>query len=102
VKVVWSPVALQRVEDIVDYMQSDRSGAAAEWAAGLFDTVGRLRSFPDRGRMVPELGQPSTREVIYGDYRVVYRIEGSKIEVLTVRHGRRRFEVSEPRPHRRA
>ena len=101
-RVVWSPVALRRVEEIVDHLSSDRPGAAAEWAEGLFDLVGRLKAFPDRGRMVPELGQSSIRELIYGDYRVVYRVEGSKIGVLTVRHGRRRFEVSEPRRGSRA
>jgi plasmid stabilization system protein ParE len=84
VRIVWSPVA------------------ALEWAQGLFELVRRLREFPDRGRVVPELGQPSIRELIYGDYRVVYRIEGSRIGVLTVRHGRRQFEVSEPRRSARA
>ena len=95
-------MALNRIEEIVDHISSDRPVAAAEWAAGLFDLVGRLQSFPDRGRMVPELRQPSIRELIYGDYRVVYRIEGAKIGILTVRHGKRRFEVSEPRQRRRA
>jgi plasmid stabilization system protein ParE len=102
VRIVWSPVALQRVEEIVDHVSSDRPGAAREWAEGLFDLVDRLRAFPDRGRIVPELGQPSIRELIYGDYRVVYKIEGATIGVLTVRHGRRQFEVSEPRRSARA
>lgn len=101
-KIVWSPVALQRIEEIVDHISSDRPGAAAEWAEGLFDLVGRLESFPDRGRTVPELGQASIRELIYGDYRVVYKIEGAKVGILTVRHGKRRFEVSEPRRRSRA
>jgi len=100
VRIIWSPVALRRVDEIVDHMSSDRPGAAAAWAEGLFDLVGRLRTFPDSGRTVPELGQPSIRELIYGEYRVVYKVEGSRIGVLTVRHGRRRFEVSEPRRRR--
>lgn len=101
-RIVWSPVALRRIEEIVENMSSDRPAAAAGWSEGLFDLVGRLQEFPDRGRMVPELGHPSIRELIYGDYRVVYKIEGAKIEVLTVRHGRRTFEVSEPRRRPRA
>ena len=97
-RVIWSPLALRRVAEIVDQMSSDRPATAVKWAEDLFDLVGRLRTFPDRGRIVPELGQPSIRELIYGDYRVVYKVEGAKIGVLTVRHGRRQFEVSEPRP----
>ena len=96
-RIVWSPVALSRVEEIVEYLSSERPGTAASWVEGLFDLVHHLRAFPDRGRIVPELRQPSIRELIYGEYRVVYRVERSKIEVLTVRHGRRQFEVSEPR-----
>jgi len=97
VRVTWSPVALRRVDEIVDHMSRERPGTAAQWAEGLFDLVYRLRTFPDSGRMVPELGQPSIRELIYGEYRVVYKVEGSKIGVLTVHHGRRQFPVSEPR-----
>jgi plasmid stabilization system protein ParE len=93
-------VALRRVEEIADHMSGDRPGAAADWVAGLFDLVGRLPTFPNRGRIVPELGQSSIRELIYGDHRVVYKVEASRIGILTVRHGRRQFEVSEPRRRR--
>jgi plasmid stabilization system protein ParE len=42
-------------------------------------------------RIVPELEDPRFREVIYGNYRIVYRIIGTDddIEILAVIHGAR-------------
>ena len=37
--------------------------------------------------MVPEAGDESLREVLYGNYRIVYRVKPGAIEVLTVFHG---------------
>ena len=46
---------------------------------------------PQCGRIVPELDDPGFREVIYGNYRIVYRIIGAHddIEILAVVHGAR-------------
>ena len=45
---------------------------------------------PRCGRIVPELDDPRFREVIYGNYRIVYRIIGADdIEILAVIHGAR-------------
>lgn len=38
----------------------------------LFSAVERLADFPESGRMVPELGSPRIRELIFGTYRVIY------------------------------
>jgi plasmid stabilization system protein ParE len=44
---------------------------------------------PESGRVVPEIGVVSIREVIFGQYRVIYRIKDREITILTVRHGKR-------------
>jgi ParE-like toxin of type II ParDE toxin-antitoxin system len=46
--------------------------------------VERLRSFPESGRVVPELNRPEIREVIVRPYRVVYRIRPGAVEIATV------------------
>lgn len=63
---VWSSLALERVEDIAQYIAEDKPSAAAEWVDGVFDTVERLADFPGSGRMVPEAGGRRIREVIFG------------------------------------
>ena len=54
-----------------------------------------LTAHAGRGRVVPELSREEIRELIYGDYRVVYRVAERRVDVLTVRHGRRRFDPDE-------
>jgi len=69
--------------------------AAQEWASGIFQLADQLARFPRRGRIVPEVRRSSIRELIYGDYRVIYKIESTSVGILTVRHGRRRFDPTE-------
>lgn len=85
-RVEWSDCALQRVDEIADHIALDDPPAARRWAAELFGAAERLVEFPLSGRVVPEIGDESVREVIIGAYRLIYHISGS-IQVLTVRHG---------------
>jgi len=91
VRVVWAPLALDRAEEAARYIAGDRPAAAAKWIDGLFDAVARLSAFPHKGRIVPEVGCAEIREVLYGQYRVIYRLEEKRLLILTVRHQRRRF-----------
>jgi plasmid stabilization system protein ParE len=47
---------------------------------------------------VPELDRDEIRELLFGEYRVIYRLDPKRIVVLTVRHGRRRWEPGEVEP----
>lgn len=90
-RVVWAPIALDRAEEAARFMAAERPAAAAKWIDGLFDAVAKLGAFPDKGRMVPEVGRAEIREILYGKYRVVYRLEEKRLFILTVRHQRRHF-----------
>jgi plasmid stabilization system protein ParE len=88
VRVLWSPLALERVEEIARRIAEDRPRAAEAWVEEIFASVRRLEQFPESGRMVPEVRRADVREVIQGKYRVLYRLESEQISVLTVRHSR--------------
>jgi toxin ParE1/3/4 len=47
----------------------------------------RAARFPRSGRVVPELRREDVREVIQGNYRIVYRVTKVSVEVLTVFEG---------------
>ena len=51
--------------------------------------VQKLKDFPQSGRMVPEAEDPVIREVILGNYRIVYRTHKELVEILTIYHGAR-------------
>ena len=56
--------------------------------------VERLADFPNSGRVVPELKDPVIREILFGSYRIVYRVKGDLVELLTVYHGARLLDPS--------
>jgi toxin ParE1/3/4 len=95
-QVIWTDPALERVAEIAVYIARDDPDAADRWTVDLFDAVERLADFPESGRMVPEVGARRVRELIFGAYRVFYRV-GSAVEVLSVRHGSQLIRADEVR-----
>lgn len=93
--ILWSPLALDRVAEIAEYIARDNPGAAEKWVHTIFQKVNELKSFPESGRMVPETNNKSIRELIYGNYRIIYRVEATRLSVLTVRHGKQVLPVDE-------
>lgn len=94
-KIFWTPLALQRVGDVVDYIARDNPDAAKRWVEAIFHVVERLNQFPGSGRVVPEVGRQTIREIKYGRYRILYRVAKNKIGILTVRHDRQFFNEDE-------
>jgi toxin ParE1/3/4 len=43
---------------------------------------------------VPEIKDPGIREILLGSYRIVYRVKGDLLELLTVYHGARLLDPS--------
>ena len=94
-KIVWSPVAMGRVSEIAVYIAQDNPVAAESWIETVFQKVEELKAFPESGRVVPEIGNKTIRKLIYGNYRIICRLEEKKISVLTVRHGKQILPVDE-------
>lgn len=88
-KVIWTPRAQQRLQEIHDYIAKDQPGNAARWVARVLDRGEQIGEQPRSGRVVPEYQRETLREVFEGDYRVIYRIRSRQVDVLTVRHGAR-------------
>ena len=95
--IVWSPLALDRVAEIAGYIARDKPSAAEKWVKTVFAKVEQLEISPELGRVVPEIGNVQFRELIYSQYRIVYRIEKKSISILTVRHGRQELPIEEIR-----
>lgn|ERR1043166_1524209 len=55
----------------------------------LIDKALTLRTFPERGRVVPEFADPEIREIIFKSYRIVYRIRGGKVGIIRFWHAAR-------------
>ena len=68
-KIVWSPLAVERASEIVDYISQDKPMAADNWIDTVFTKVDQLKANPEIGRIVPEINECQFRELIYGNYR---------------------------------
>jgi plasmid stabilization system protein ParE len=86
--ITWSPFAIERVSEIASYIAQDNPHAAEAWVEQIFEAVERLAEFPESGRMVPGIADPSFREIISGNYRVIHHVGGMEVQILTVRHGK--------------
>lgn len=93
IRVVWTRQATEDVEAIKAYVARDSERYASLLAERLVAAVGRLELFPQSGRVVPEVGDDSLREALYGNYRLVYRLQAESVEVVTVHHAARLLRV---------
>ena len=92
-RVIWAPQAIQDVEAIRAHVARDSAHYADLVVERIVAAVERLKDHPRSGRVVPELGDESIREVIHGNYRIVYRMRHDGVEIATVFHGARLFRL---------
>ena len=93
--IVWSPMAVDRASEIAGYIAQDKPSAAEKWIKTVFSIVEQLKSSPELVRIVPEIRNNQFRELIYGNYRVIYHIEAEQISILTIRHGKQILPIKE-------
>ena len=91
----WSPLAISRLSEIAKYIARDNPVAAERWVNKIFALVNELSDFPERGRVVPEINNTIIREIISGNYRVIYKLEDREVSILTVRHVKRLLSEEE-------
>lgn len=85
VKVVWTNSAVQDLLDIGDYIAKDSIRYAEITIESLFSAVDVLEEHPKIGIKVADFNDASIRQLIKGDYRIVYKIiDQKRIDVITV------------------
>ncbi len=94
-KIIWSPLAIDRASEIAEYIAQDKPSAAEKWINTVFLKVEQLKSSPEIGRVVPEIRNDQFRELVYGNYRIIYRIEKKQISILTIRHGKQILPIDD-------
>lgn len=90
-QIVWTEPAVSDLDSIHAYISRDTEVYADAVISEIFDSVDRLAHFPQSGRVVPEMEDDCTREVIVGNYRVIYDTTGEAVRMLSVIHGARLY-----------
>ncbi len=86
--VLWTVGAISDLREIFAFLNRDSEVYASVLTARIFDAVERLGDYPYLGRMVPEYQDETIRELIVGNYRVVYRVREQLVGVIGLVHGR--------------
>ena len=97
-RVEWTEPALDDMTAIRDYIAEDSPENAYRFIEHLFEAAEPLTNQPNMGRHVPEAERPDVRELLYKDYRIIYRIKTDQIDILTVIHGNRELERLKTKP----
>lgn len=84
--IVWSPQAINDIDKIAEFISKDSLQYAKVQTASFIEKAGELINQPHKGRIVPELGINSIRQVLCGHYRIIYEINGDAVSILTIHH----------------
>ena len=81
--------------EIWEYIAQDKPEAATAFVLRLEEQVGTLERFPERCPLVPEneLLGADYRHLLYGNYRTIFKIVGSRVIILRLLHGARLLDT---------
>jgi len=91
-KIVWTDLAKDDLRSIYDYILRDSKVYAKRYVSKLISRVDQLETNPMSGRIVPEINREEIRELIEGNYRLVYRCVGDSVTMLRVHHAARQLK----------
>ena len=92
-EIEWSSKAENDLNEIIDYIAQDSLEYALSFYEQIREKVENLAKFPKIGRKVPELDDPKIRELILGNYRIIYRLLEEKVQVVRIFHGSRIMDL---------
>ena len=87
-KLIWSPASRDDLRDIVTFISRDSFSRAETFGYRLIAEADKLQNFCELGRVVPEYGVSTIREIIVRSYRIVYRVDHERklVEVARLWH----------------
>jgi toxin ParE1/3/4 len=90
VEIRWLKEARDDLKEIYDYISRDSKPYAERQVSRVFERTQIIKNHLKAGRVVKEINRPDIREIIEGNYRIIYRIVNEKtVHILMVHHGAR-------------
>ncbi len=83
------------VAEIGEYIAQDKPDAATAIVLQLEEQISTLERFPERCPLVREneLLGTAYRHLVYGNYRTIFKIIGSRVLIMRVLHGARLLDT---------
>lgn len=87
VKIVWTQISINDLKDIFDFISEDSERYASLTVSKIYQRSQILHDNPYSGRIVPEFNEKTLREIISGNYRIIYKIiSESQVDILRIYH----------------
>lgn len=94
VKITWSEPAIDDLVAIGEFSGKYSEKYASTLIRKLFSKVEILKLMPEVGRIVPKKNEANVRELIEGNFRIIYQIKSeTEIIVLIVHHSSRPLSI---------
>ena len=98
-RIEWTDPAITDLTAIRDYIARDSERYSLQFVGRIIEAVEKLPNFPEMGRRVPEnRGADEIRELLFQNYRIIYRVVPDRIQIITVLHGARDLTRIDPKP----
>ncbi len=89
----WTLQAINDLEAISEFISRDSVYYARLFVNKVVNSTERLKEFPQSGRILPELNQDHIREILLGNYRIIYHVKSDIVNILTVYHSARLLNI---------
>jgi len=90
VEINWTFQSIEDIQNIAEFIAKDSLKYAEIQVERFFNATEILIKFPKTERIVPEISNVNIRELIIGNYRIIYKILSYKrIDILTIHHSSR-------------
>ena len=93
----WTETAIQDLEEAAAFIGRDSRFYAAALMQDIRAAARTLRTFAERGRVVPEIDAPDIRELFMGSYRLIDQVTADRVFILAFVHGTRDLTALWPR-----
>jgi toxin ParE1/3/4 len=85
----WTETAIQDLEEATAFIGRESHFYAAALVQETRAAARSLRTFAERGRVVPEIDAPDMHELFIGSYRLIYQVTADRVFILAFVHGTR-------------
>lgn len=95
-QIIWTNRALKDLEEIGEYISRDSFRYAKLTLQSLINTARIIENNLLIGRIVPELKGKNIREIISGNYRIIYQVKGKETAFILIIHHSSRLVANNP------
>ncbi len=90
VQIKWTFQAKEDLKGIAEYIALDSARYAKLQIARIKTRTQVLKTHIHIGKITPEINNPNIKELVEGNYRIIYKIKSeNQITILTIHHSAR-------------